>query len=164
MRKLIAIVGIILSLVSYGADPSLTQQVQAFNPKLTEQQAAYIVDIEHKYAQKYDIPVEVGLSLSAKESTFKPSAKSYTGESYGLKMVHYKVWRRKFKGLTKQCLMDTDCNAEVGYKILRIYLDKSDGNMEKALMKYRGSSKRSVNEKYARNILRLSKGFKQVPV
>lgn len=159
MKKFIAIMGLMLSLYTHAGDADLADRVQDINPKLSFQQATEIVTVEQKYAKKYNIPVEVGLSVSAKESTFKVQARN--GNSHGLKMVNYQVWHKEIN-VSKDCLKNIDCNTETGYKILKIYLDKSDGNMRSALMKYRGSGKKRVDERYADSIMHMAEQFKRL--
>ena len=154
MKQLILIFSLLFSMECYSDD--VVDNIIKMNNKLTVEEANQIYEIEKKYADKYDIPVEVGLSITAKESTFKKNAKS--SSSYGLKQINYGVWSEELN-ISKKCLTSVECNIKHGYIILRHYVDMYDGNLRAALMAYRGSENKSTNRKYARDIFRMSDLF-----
>lgn len=158
MKKLAFIFGLFCSMYCY-SDNNPISQIQQYNQKLSVEEATQIYEMETKYAKKYNVPVEVGLGISSKESRFITTATSSTKESYGIKQINYKVWKKKY-GLTKQCLHDAECNIEAGYKILRYYIDLKQGNITNAIMAYRGSTRKQTNLKYVNDVLSRSTRFK----
>lgn len=154
MKQLILIFSLLFSMECYSDD--VINNIIKMNNKLTVEEANQIYEIEKKYAEKYDIPVEVGLSITAKESTFQTNARS--SSSYGLKQINYSVWNEELN-LSKKCLMSVECNIKHGYIILRYYVDLYEGDLHAALMAYRGSGYKSTNKKYAKDIFRLSDLF-----
>ena len=114
MKKLAFLIGIFLSMSCYGNDKIISNMVS--NSKLTVEEANQIYALEQKYAEKYDIPIEIGLAISLKESTFNSKAKNSV--SYGLKQINYKVWAEYFN-INKKCLLNVECNIKYGCLILQ---------------------------------------------
>lgn len=154
MKKLAFLIGIFLSMSCYGNDKIISNMVS--NSKLTVEEANQIYALEQKYAEKYDIPIEIGLAISLKESTFNSKAKNSV--SYGLKQINYKVWAEYFN-INKKCLLNVECNIKYGYLILQYYVELQNGDIKKAIMSYRGSTNKSTNKKYLIDVLRKSELF-----
>ena len=146
--------GLFLSMSTYGNDNVINNIVN--NSKLSVEEANQIYAWEQKYAEIYDIPVEIGLSITKKESSFNRSANN--GASIGLKQINSNVWLKELN-ITKKCLREAECNIRNGYIILRYYVDLHNGDIKKALMSYRGSTNKITNKKYAEDVLYNMKHF-----
>ena len=129
-------------------------------PHVPTQRAMLIADLEITYSRKENLGAHYGFGISGRESGFDPKAVSYNGTSFGLKQVHYNVWKKEIPGLTMKCLMDIECNTKTGYRILAIYRDRNGGNMHSALMSYYGATNRDENIKYADRVFALAMYFK----
>lgn len=154
MKKLAFLIGIFLSMSSYGNDNVVATIVN--KSKLSVEEANQIYALEKKYAEIYDIPLNVGLAISYKESTFNKNAKN--GVSYGLKQINYPIWYQYLK-VNKQCLYDIECNIKNGYIILDYYVKANNGNLTKAIMNYRGSTNKNINYKYMMDVMNKSYMF-----
>lgn len=158
MKKLVLIFGLLCSVYCHSDNNSAISEIRHINKSLSVEEVNQIYDFETKYAKQYDIPVAIGLSISAKESTFKSNAVSGSKQSIGIKQINYKVWKKELN-LTKDCLKSTECNIKHGYIILKYYVDINKGDINKALMNYRGSTNPKTNRKYAQDVLKWSRHF-----
>lgn len=154
MKKLAFLIGIFLSMSSYGNDNVVATIVN--KSKLSVEEANQLYALEQKYAKMYDIPLNVGLAITYKESTFNVRAKN--GVSYGLKQINYPIWYKQLK-LQKNCLFDKECNIKNGYIILNYYVKTNNGNLNEAIMDYRGSTNKSINHRYMKDIIHKSMMF-----
>lgn len=73
------------------------------------------------------------LSVIQVESNFDPFASS--GVAYGLMQVNLRAWQDYFN-IDKKKIYDIDYNIAIGCKILKHYLDKSGGDLSRALYLY----------------------------
>lgn len=87
-------------------------------------------------SKKYNLPVQAIIAVTETESEFLPTAVSKEG-ARGLMQVNLKVWK-PILGVNKEDLHTVDRNIDTGSRILRIYLDETDQNMQQALFKYVG--------------------------
>ena len=131
MKKLVLIFGLLCSVYCHSDNNSAISEIRHINKSLSVEEVNQIYDFETKYAKQYDIPVAIGLSISAKESTFKSNAVSGSKQSIGIKQINYKVWKK----------------------------DLNKGDINKALMNYRGSKNPKTNRKYAQDVLKWSRHF-----
>lgn len=151
MKKLAFLIGIFLSMSSYGNDNIVATIVN--KSKLSVEEANQIYALEQKYAALYDIPLSIGLAITYKESTFNRKAKN--GVSHGLKQINYPIWY-KHLNINKQCLYNIECNIKNGYVILNYYVKQNDGDIKKAIMDYRGSTNKGINQKYMKDVMQKS--------
>lgn len=103
-------------------------------------------------ATKYNVPYSVGLAITAQESSFKPTAVSYTNCCLGPKQINFRVWKEYFALKKREDLFDTDLNIELGYYILNKYR-KQSGSLEGALKRYYGSTIPEENDAYAQQVI-----------
>ena len=84
------------------------------------------------------------------ESAFRPYVVSHAG-AYGLMQVNYKVWKNEYNiDYSKIC--DIEYNVELGIKILKRYMKKSNGNILRALHLYNNGYLHN-NHKYKYKVL-----------
>lgn len=134
------------------------QLIKSNNRFLTDDEAESIANAHIAASEKYGIDLTTGLAISFKESTFYPSATSKDGISVGLMMVNKRVWKSALQlDMTK--LQSIDYNVDVGYKILRIYVDKY--GYSTGIRRYRGSVHDSTNNKYFNAIQTLKSKFEK---
>lgn len=83
------------------------------------------------------------------ESSGNPKTISKKG-ACGLMQVRYAIWHIELRKMgiirTKQCLFNPEKNMKAGKYILTKYLKETDGNLEKALVKYSGNAKDYVKK------------------
>lgn len=83
------------------------------------------------------------------ESGYNPHALSHRN-ARGLMQVHYPTWGRYFE--SQQDAHTLHKNLVVGTGILRLYLNRSNNNVRRALLMYLGASPASTNAKYHRYV------------
>lgn len=121
-------------------------------PNVPKGRAIVIADLEITHAKRTNTKLQYGLGISDQESGFDPLAVSYNGTSYGVKQVHYNVWKQMIPSLTMKCLRDVECNIKTGYDILAHYRKMHNGDITRALQSYYGATDRSANEHYASSV------------
>lgn len=121
------------------------------NKSLSYVKVDRIAALEVKYANAYNVPLEIGLAITLTESTFNPKAKSPTGP-LGLKQIAFTYWDKECSLSSRTQLLDVDRNIECGYRIIS-KLHKSTGSWEKALKRYYGGSAEE-NMKYMLTVMR----------
>lgn len=109
-----------------------------------------------------DIPVSLALALIEKESTFNAKASSYDGSSFGAMQVNYRVWKDFCNLSSPNDLKSSQVGVRCGLKVLSHYLERSKGNIDKALMAYRGSTNRSTNIAYVRDIRNKMSDYRKI--
>lgn len=111
---------------------------RAFSRLGTRQAAAYAVIVE-KAAKRFDLPAELVAAVILVESSGDPAAKSRCG-ARGLMQVRWSVWGRVLNGwgfaTTEADLHDPHRGVVAGAFVLRHYLNRTDGNVERALALY----------------------------
>lgn len=103
-----------------------------------------IVTRSFEEARKNKLSPYTVLSVIQVESNFDPAAKSSVAD--GLMQINLKAWKNYFK-IDEKKIYDIDYNIELGCKILRHYLDKSNGDLARALYLY-NNGYGFHNEKY----------------
>ena len=136
---------VILSSFSYAFSPDWI--VQHTRGKVTHTQAVKIVKAVHKHSFEQQVDPEIIFKIIQTESTYNPKAKG--GSAVGLMQIVPYWHRDKIQGRN---LRNVDTNVEVGVKIFKEALEKSNGNIRKALWRYNASDKK---KQYAEKVLRL---------
>lgn len=111
-------------------------------------------EVERIVSASYAMTKEFGLSpllllaMAQKESSLKPYAMSSYGAK-GLLQVVPRFHRDKLvrHGLAEEDLFTVEHNMRIGAAVLTEYLQKADGNLELALVKYSGNARN-----YARRV------------
>lgn len=105
----------------------LIEVIPAAEPVIETDIDALIVEV----AGEYGLPWELVRAVCYVESGFDPNAVSSTGD-YGLMQVSY--INHGWLGLTEP--LDPRANLRAGCEILKAAIDKSDGDLTRALMRY----------------------------
>lgn len=105
---------------------------------------AKIVNKSFEEAKKNYISPYTVLSVIQVESNFDPSAKSSFAD--GLMQINLDAWKEYFKINVKK-IYDVDYNISLGCRILKHYLDKTGGDLSRALYLY-NNGYGFHNEKY----------------
>lgn len=98
-----------------------------------------IVEAVHAQSEETGIPASLILAIIAKESSFRPDAKSGYG-AQGLMQVVPRWHPEKLEERNHGALLDPVQNIEVGTQVLSEYVDKAKGNTRLALKKYSGGA------------------------
>ncbi len=117
-------------------------KIFAFEKKYA--QFARIVKKAFEEATKNNLSPYTVLSVIQVESNFDPEAKSSVAN--GLMQINLDAWKHYFK-IDEKRIYDIDYNIALGCKILRHYLDKTGGNLSRALYLY-NNGYAFHNEKY----------------
>jgi soluble lytic murein transglycosylase-like protein len=117
-------------------------KIFAFEKKYAE--FAKIVNKAFEEAKKNKLSPYTVLSVIQVESNFDPSAKSSVAN--GLMQINLSAWKDYFK-IDEKRIYDIDYNITLGCKILRHYLDESNGDLSRALYLY-NNGYGFHNEKY----------------
>ena len=117
-------------------------KIFAFEKKYPE--FAKIVHRSFEEAKKNEISPYTVLSVIQVESNFNPNAKSSVAN--GLMQINVAAWKDYFK-IDEKKIHNIDYNIALGCKILKHYLDKSGGDLSKALYLY-NNGYGFHNEKY----------------
>jgi soluble lytic murein transglycosylase-like protein len=94
---------------------------------------AQIVNRSFEEAKKNNLSPYTVLSVIQVESNFDPMAKSSVAD--GLMQINIEAWKDYFK-IDEKKIYDIDYNIALGCKILRHYLDLSNGDLSRALYLY----------------------------
>lgn len=95
----------------------------------------YLTIIQYE-AVRAGLDPQIVLSLITVESRFNPYAISPVGALGIMQIMPF--WQKQI-GTSSQSLLDVRTNIRYGCTILRYYLDKEKGNMDRALARYNGS-------------------------
>lgn len=93
-----------------------------------------IAEVVFKKSKEYKVDPNLIMGLIEVESNFKPYAVSSKG-AYGLMQVNYSVWKKELKINTEK-IFEIDYNIDLGIKILKMYMDESNGDVLRALHLY----------------------------
>lgn len=115
--------------------------------KVSAAQATKIVSAVYKYSMVYDIDPNIIFRIMQVESMYRVRAKPANGNSTGLMQVIPRWHRDKIKG---RDLFNIDVNVEVGTRIFKDCLTRTNGNTRAALWCYNASSKK---KQYAQKVL-----------
>lgn len=111
---------------------------------------ADVIKAAYKKSRQYDINPFIVLAVIEVESGFKPFAVSSRG-AYGLMQINYNVWKKELK-IDLDRIFQIEYNIDLGIRILKRYLVKSDGNIPQALHLYNNGYSFN-NEKYKYKVL-----------
>lgn len=107
--------------------------------RLGVRRATAYAGIVEKAAKRFDLPAELVAAVILAESSGDPAAKSRCG-ARGLMQVRWAVWGRVLRGWgiasREADLHDPHRGVVAGAFVLRHYLDRTDGNVERALALY----------------------------
>lgn len=125
-------------------------------------EAEKIVLTSFTEANKKSIEPLLLLSVIGVESTYKPDARSSAG-AVGLTQVMPIYHASKIKTLKKDNLdiWSIQGNIKIGVSILKEYIDLANGNVQKALQMYNGSSSDS-SAKYSTKVLKNMKSLSDI--
>lgn len=121
----------------YARSDFLEYQNAVFQKKYPE--FSQIVKITYNRSRDYGFHPNLILAVMQVESGFNPLAISTAG-AYGLMQVHYGVWKDELK-IDKSMIFNIAYNIELGLKILKQYVDLSEGNLKRALFLYNNGYK-----------------------
>jgi soluble lytic murein transglycosylase-like protein len=93
-----------------------------------------IVKIAYDRSKVFGFQPSLVLAVMQVESAFNPMALSAAG-AYGLMQIRYAVWKDELK-IDKSRIFDIAYNIELGLRILKQYVDLSDGDIQRALFLY----------------------------
>jgi len=117
-------------------------KIFAFEKKYAE--FAKIVGKTFEEARKNKLSPYTVLSVIQVESNFQPDAKSSFAQ--GLMQINLDAWREYFK-IDEKKILEIDYNISLGCRILRHYLDETQGDLARALYLY-NNGYAFHNEKY----------------
>lgn len=146
--KKIATFLLLLIMTSYSYAFSADWIVQHTRGKVTHAQAVKIVKAVYKHSFEQQVDPDIIFKIIQVESTYNQKAKG--GSAIGLMQIIPYWHKDKIKG---RSLYNVDTNVEVGVKIYKEYLGRSNGNIRKALWRYNASA---TKKRYAEKVLRLS--------
>lgn len=117
-----------------------------------------------KAENRYEISADLVLAIMATESSFRHAGNPNGGNNplrpYGLMQVDGRWHPEKFPG-GKPRLTQPKENILIGAHVLREYLDREDGNVERALQRYNGAL-HDPDQKYAAKVLRYRAQFESL--
>lgn len=122
-------------------------KIFAFEKRYAE--FAKIVNKAFDEAQKNKLSPYTVLSVIQVESNFDPKAKSPVAD--GLMQINLEAWKEYFK-IDEKKIYEIDYNIAIGCKILKHYLDVSDGDLSRALYLY-NNGYGFHNEKYVPKVV-----------
>ena len=129
--------------------------------KVSPSKVDTIVTAAVDIGSKHNLDPELILAIIAVESTFRERAVSRMG-ARGLMQVLPRSHPKKVKKIGGvHALFDPKKNISTGSKILVQYLDKSNGNLRRALLRYNGSLS-NPRSRYPRKVLGIYNKLKQV--
>lgn len=100
-----------------------------------------LLKLVHFEAQRARLPAELVLALIDVESNFNPWAISVVGAQGYMQIMPF--WLKEV-GRPNDNLFRPEINLRMGCTILRFYLDKERGHLQKALARYNGSRGRTT--------------------
>lgn len=136
---------VLMTSFSYAFSPDWI--VEQTKGKVTHTQAVKIVKAVHKHAFEQQVDPDIIFKIIQTESTYNPKARG--GASVGLMQIIPYWHKDKIQGRN---LFSIDTNVEVGVKIFKEYLEKSNGSVRQALWRYNASTKK---KQYAEKVMRL---------
>ena len=131
----------------FGPPGGLDFKISAFKRKYP--QFGTIVTKAYNEARKNNLSPYIVMSIIHVLSNFNPNAKSSV--AHGLMMINLQVWRDFFR-IDDKRIYEIGYNISLGCKILRHYLDKTGGDMSRALFLYNNGYLYN-NEKFVPKVL-----------
>lgn len=102
--------------------------------------ATRIVRAAFSQARQQGVPATLILAVVARESGFRPAARSAYG-AQGLMQVVARHHPDKTRGLGRHALLHPETNIEVGTRVLAEYLERDNGRVDAALRRYSGNAR-----------------------
>lgn len=124
-------------------------------PKVSQEKLANIITIAFNESAKHHVSPLLTLAVIANESKFDTTAQ-YNGAK-GLMQIIPRWHRDKIQPTQ---VHDPEQNIRAGVKILRVYLDKANGDISRALLYYNGSIQ-NPSSKYNTKVLKLKTELKR---
>lgn len=149
---------LIMPMLSYGYVseknvPHLKRYIVKKYPGLSEQVVDKIATNVNKLAKKHEISFSLIVGLIEAESSFNPKAR-YKG-NVGLMQISYSTWKKHFGIEHINHLYKIEYNIDLGLRILKRYLRKSNGDVKRALVRYNGGA----NKTYVQKVFRFKEKF-----
>lgn len=111
--------------------------------------------------RKHNLQPELILAIIAVESTFREDAVSHAG-ARGLMQILPRAHPKKVKAVGgTEALFQRKRNIATGTAILNEYLERSQGDLQKALLRYNGSLS-DPTYRYSRKVLRVFNKLKEI--
>lgn len=129
---------------------SVRNRMMELQPKLDPVLLTIIADSIVKYSKELQLSEVLITNLIYRESAFNPFARSSAG-AVGLMQIVPRFHKPLWEGLKIEELYHVDNNVRVGCRILKTYMEKEGGDVEKALKRYVGGDSKG----YVRDIFRL---------
>lgn len=126
----------------------LAKAIDRIYKNVSYSEALNIVKVTYTYASKHSIKPTLALGLIAAESGFNRRARSAHG-AIGYTQVIPKWHQDKIKGRN---LEDTHVNIQVGMKVLSDCFKKTNGNTNKALGCYNGTTQQDKINQYVNKV------------
>jgi len=138
-----------LETIASRSQKDITAYILMVNRKTPKVVAQEIAKYVLKESEEHNVPFVATLAIIEVESHFNPYAVSKLKKdpARGLMQVRYNVWHKQLGIEKRNDLHDIEMGIDAGCSVLRIYLDKTENNMKKALYKYVGGS-----EKYGKKV------------
>lgn len=124
--------------------------------RVPETTARRILEAAQAEAAAHNLPLSLLLAVMAKESSFRPDAKSAYG-ALGLMQVVPRWHPDKLEGISHRELFNPAVNVRVGARVLNEYLAQANGDLRAALLKYSGAL-----PSYPGRVLRYKEMFERV--
>ena len=126
---------------------------------LEKKTAEKIIASVFRHSDEHKVEPALVFGIIDRESSFRMDARSSVG-AMGLMQVWPKWHQEKIKEAagTEDKLWEADFNIRIGTKILREYLDRSDGRLTEALARYNGSL--GKNNGYPDKVLKSRERYK----
>lgn len=102
-------------------------------------------------SKEHGVPVHLVVGVAEAESMFNPYAKS-SQNARGVMQVMWDVWHEELNIEKAADLHEVDTGVQAGVRVLKRYLEDSDGNLMKALWMYNG--KAADKSKYPSTVLK----------
>lgn len=122
----------------------MSARLGRFHPQLAPDERLELLVLIHREATRASISPELVLAVVDIESRFDRFAISSVG-AQGLMQV-MPFWLKEI-GHADDNLFMVETNLRLGCTILKYYLDRSNGDVRKALNRYNGSRKRKYSDK-----------------
>lgn len=121
--------------------------------RVGEDKAVAIVAEVAYFSEKYQLAPELVLAIIAVESSYRVQAVSHAG-ARGLMQIMPRAHPEKIRDIGGiQALFHPKRNIATGCRILLEYLDRSEGDLNEALLRYNGSLS-DPTERYANKVMR----------
>ena len=129
--------------------------------RVGEDRAVAIVTEAVYFADKYQLAPELVLAIIAVESSYRAEAVSHAG-ARGLMQIMPWAHPEKVQAVGGiRALFHPKRNIATGCRILLEYLNRSDGNLNEALLRYNGSLS-DPTERYAHKVLRYLRKLRDI--